>query len=51
MLELIRTSLISDGKVERQEFSDILVPFRSRLRSIEAVEWLPARARQSPAGM
>ena len=41
MLELIRTGLMTDGKVERGEFREILAPFRSHTRSIQAVEWLP----------
>ncbi len=41
MLELIRSSLLSDGRVERDEFREILAPFHSHDRSIEAVEWIP----------
>ncbi|MCE5267586.1 MAG: CHASE domain-containing protein [Planctomycetaceae bacterium] len=41
MLELIRTALMTDGKVERQEFQEILAPFRCRTKSILAVEWVP----------
>ncbi len=41
MLELIRSSLISDGRIEREEFREILIPFQSRSQSIEAVEWVP----------
>ncbi|MEN6458321.1 MAG: CHASE domain-containing protein [Thermoguttaceae bacterium] len=41
MLELIRTGLMTDGKIDRAEFGEILQPFRSRTRSIMAVEWLP----------
>lgn len=41
MLELIRSSLISDGRIEREEFREILEPFHSHSQSIEAVEWLP----------
>ena len=41
MLELIRSSLMADGRVEQNEFRDILAPFHSHDRSIEAVEWIP----------
>jgi HD-GYP domain-containing protein (c-di-GMP phosphodiesterase class II)/CHASE1-domain containing sensor protein len=41
MLEMIRSSLISDGRVERDEFRQILAPFHSHDRSIEAIEWIP----------
>jgi HD-GYP domain-containing protein (c-di-GMP phosphodiesterase class II)/CHASE1-domain containing sensor protein len=41
MMELVRSSLISDGRIERQEFTEILVPFLSRTSNIKAVEWVP----------
>jgi CHASE1-domain containing sensor protein len=41
MLDLLRTSLTTDGKVEKDEFSELLVPFHVHDKSIEAVEWLP----------
>jgi CHASE1-domain containing sensor protein len=41
MLELVRSSLISDGRIEREEFREILVPFLSRSHDIRAVEWVP----------
>ncbi|MEN6448848.1 MAG: CHASE domain-containing protein [Thermoguttaceae bacterium] len=41
MLELIRTGLMTDGRVERDEFRDLLTPFLRRSRSIMAVEWIP----------
>jgi CHASE1-domain containing sensor protein len=41
MLELIRSSLISDGRIERGEFRDILMPFHAYDHSIEAVQWIP----------
>ncbi len=41
MLELVRSSLSSDGRIERQEFNDTLVPFMARANSIAAVEWIP----------
>lgn len=41
MLELVRSSLIADGRVERKEFGEMLVPFHSHNASIEAVEWIP----------
>ena len=41
MLELFRAALMTDGKVEKDEFHEILMPFHSHDKSIEAVEWLP----------
>ena len=41
MLELFRAALMTDGKVEKDEFHEILTPFHSHDKSIEAVEWLP----------
>ncbi len=41
MLELVRSSLISDGRVEREEFRETLAPFLSRSNNIQAVEWVP----------
>jgi CHASE1-domain containing sensor protein len=41
MLELLRASLMTDGKVEKDEFREVLVPFHSHDKSIEAVEWIP----------
>lgn len=41
MLDLVRSAVISDGRVERQEFCDALAPFVGRSQSIEAVEWVP----------
>jgi putative two-component system response regulator len=41
MLELIRSSLTSDGRIERDEFREILAPFHAHDRSIEAVQWVP----------
>jgi HD-GYP domain-containing protein (c-di-GMP phosphodiesterase class II) len=41
MLELVRTSLMTDGRVEKNEFRELLVPFHEHDESIEAVEWLP----------
>jgi HD-GYP domain-containing protein (c-di-GMP phosphodiesterase class II)/CHASE1-domain containing sensor protein len=41
MLELIRSSLISDGRILRDEFQEILAPFHSRDHSIQAVQWVP----------
>ncbi len=41
MLELVRSSLISDGRIEREEFREILVPFLARSADIRAVEWVP----------
>ena len=41
MLELIRSGLMAAGNVERDEFAEILSPFLTRSRSIQAVEWVP----------
>ena len=41
MLELVRSSLMADGKVERDEFRETLAPFLAHPGSIMAVEWLP----------
>ncbi len=41
MLELVRSSLISDGRIEREEFREILLPFLARSADIRAVEWVP----------
>ena len=41
MLTMVRTSLMTDGKVEKDEFRELLEPFHSHDKSIEAVEWLP----------
>ena len=41
MLELLRAALMSDGKVEKDEFREVLQPFHSHDKSIEAVEWIP----------
>jgi len=41
MLELVRSSLSSDGRIEREEFNDTLAPFLARANSIAAVEWVP----------
>jgi CHASE1-domain containing sensor protein len=41
MLDLLRAALISDGKVERKEFGEVLQPFHSHDKSIEAIEWIP----------
>jgi CHASE1-domain containing sensor protein len=41
MLEIVRSALISDGRVERQEFHDALAPFLARSNDIWAVEWVP----------
>jgi CHASE1-domain containing sensor protein len=41
MLELVRSALISDDRIEQQEFRDILEPFLSRSSGIKSVEWVP----------
>ncbi len=41
MLDLVRSSLSSDGHIERKEFNDTLAPFLARSSSIMAVEWVP----------
>ena len=47
MLELVRSSLMADGKVERDEFRETLAPFLSHPRSIQAVEWVPRVAERN----
>jgi CHASE1-domain containing sensor protein len=50
MLNLVGAALMSDGRVEKDEFQEVLQPFHARDKSIEAVEWIPrvpgARRRQ-----
>jgi CHASE1-domain containing sensor protein len=41
MLELLRTSLMTDGRVQKKEFFELLAPFHAYDRSIESIEWLP----------
>jgi CHASE1-domain containing sensor protein len=41
MLELVRSALISDNRIEQQEFRDILDPFLARSSGIKSVEWVP----------
>ncbi len=41
MLELFRAALMTDGKVEKDEFHEILIPFHSHDKSVDAVEWIP----------
>lgn len=41
MLELVRSSLISDGRIDEQEFREIVSPFLARRESIESVQWVP----------
>ncbi|MFZ1934205.1 MAG: CHASE domain-containing protein [Thermoguttaceae bacterium] len=41
MLELFRAALMTDGKVEKDEFREILQPFHSHDKSIESVQWIP----------
>ena len=41
MMELARASLISDGKIEHDEFQVMLSPFIARSHSIYSVEWIP----------
>jgi len=41
MLDLVRSALITDGRIERQEFGEIVEPLFSRSRDMRAVEWVP----------
>ena len=41
MLDLFRAALMTDGKVEKDEFGEVLQPFHSHDKSIESVEWIP----------
>ena len=41
MLELFCAALMTDGKVEKDEFREILQPFHSHDKSIESVQWIP----------
>jgi CHASE1-domain containing sensor protein len=41
MMEIVRSALISDGRIERKEFRETLDPFFSRSSDIWAVEWVP----------
>lgn len=41
MMEIVRSALVTDGRIERQEFREILAPFLSRSNDIRAVEWVP----------
>lgn len=41
MMEIVRASLIADGRIDRREFDDVLSPFLSRAGAISAVEWIP----------
>jgi CHASE1-domain containing sensor protein/HD superfamily phosphodiesterase len=41
MLDLVRAALMTDGRIDRQEFREILEPFIARSHDIRAVEWVP----------
>lgn len=41
MLELVRSALISDDRIEQTEFREILEPFLARSSGIQSVEWIP----------
>jgi len=41
MLDVLRTSLMTDGRVEKDEFYELLKPFHAHDKSIETVEWIP----------
>ena len=41
MLDMLRAALMTDGKVEKDEFGEIAQPFHSHDKSIESVEWVP----------
>jgi CHASE1-domain containing sensor protein len=41
MIDIIRSALYEDGKVERNEFENATAPFLARTHSIRSVEWIP----------
>jgi HD-GYP domain-containing protein (c-di-GMP phosphodiesterase class II) len=41
MMELARAAMMGDGKIERDEFQQMMSPFLARSPSIYAVEWAP----------
>ncbi len=41
MLEELRAALMTDGKVEKDEFAEILQPFHTHDKSIQWVQWTP----------
>jgi CHASE1-domain containing sensor protein len=41
MLDTLRTSLMIDGRIEKNEFGEMLAPFHKYDLCIEAVEWVP----------
>ena len=41
MMELTRAVMMSDGRIDRDEFQAIVSPFLARSHSIYAVEWVP----------
>jgi HD-GYP domain-containing protein (c-di-GMP phosphodiesterase class II)/CHASE1-domain containing sensor protein len=49
MLELVRSALLSDGRIERDEFHELATPFIARSNSIMAVEWVPRVTAQQRA--
>lgn len=41
MMELVRSSLLSDQRIGREEFRETLEPFLARSQNIQSVEWAP----------
>jgi HD-GYP domain-containing protein (c-di-GMP phosphodiesterase class II)/CHASE1-domain containing sensor protein len=41
MLELVRSALAGAGRLQPDEYRELLAPFLSRTHSIQAVEWVP----------
>ena len=41
MMEIVRSSLVADGRIDRREFADVLKPFLEKAGAIAAVEWVP----------
>lgn len=41
MLDMLRCAVMADGRIERDEFREVLTPFLSRTDDIRAVEWVP----------
>ena len=41
MIELVRSALMSDGRIERQEFRSMLMPFSLHGKTVRAIEWVP----------
>lgn len=41
MMELVRSALVADGRIERDEFQEMSRPFLAHAEDIRAVEWIP----------